>query len=265
MPIPYTRILPLHLTLDLILTLLTILQFQRGRPNLIVSLLKLPTRQCYPYRVSATLPCILSIITSLTSSPSLLRLNSSPSHCPNSLRCSSNTSYLGLESLYNTSQATLDSNLQVSQSSARDLLPFLYFFLISFSVVLTHFCNPRTILFNLKTPPYISPLISSLTHPSTQSSLYPSLSPTSSSYAIHNGPDGDPFIDLNSGIAQYLVFGTIILLGDFNARTIVLQTPLHDQSENMFCTQEVEPELLGLHWMSKDTLGPIIAYGQHLL
>jgi hypothetical protein len=43
--------------------------------------------------------------------------------------------------------------------------------------------------------------------------------PTSSSYAIHNGLDGDPFIDLYANITQYSTIGEVILLGDFNSHT----------------------------------------------
>jgi len=48
------------------------------------------------------------------------------------------------------------------------------------------------------------------------------LPPTSSSYAIHNGPDWDPFIDLYVGITQYMVVGEVVLLGDFNSYTRAL-------------------------------------------
>jgi hypothetical protein len=57
--------------------------------------------------------------------------------------------------------------------------------------------------------------------------------PTSSPYVIHNGPDGDPFIDLYAGITQYMVVGEVVLLGDFNSRTRALQIPLHDQTNDM--------------------------------
>ena len=57
-----------------------------------------------------------------------------------------------------------------------------------------------------------------------------------SSYAIHNGPDSDPFIELYAGINQYYsLVGEVILLGDFNSHTISLQTPLHDWSKDVFC------------------------------
>jgi hypothetical protein len=55
-------------------------------------------------------------------------------------------------------------------------------------------------------------------------------SPTSSSFSIHNDVNGDPFIDLYTGMTQYTVVGEVILLGDFNARTRDLQTPLQDRS-----------------------------------
>jgi hypothetical protein len=89
--------------------------------------------------------------------------------------------------------------------------------------------------------------------------------PTSSSFAIHNDFNGDPFIDLYTGITQYSVVGEVILLGDFNTRTRDLQTPLHDRSEDMFCTRGIDPESVGLHRLSDDALGPITAYGRHLL
>jgi len=60
--------------------------------------------------------------------------------------------------------------------------------------------------------------------------------PISSPFSIHNGSNGDPFIDLYTSITQYSVVGKVILLGDFTARTIDLQIPLHDRSEDVFCT-----------------------------
>ena len=45
---------------------------------------------------------------------------------------------------------------------------------------------------------------------------------TSSSYAIHDGPNGDPFIDLYSDITQYLAVGEVVLLGDFNSSSRAL-------------------------------------------
>lgn len=61
-------------------------------------------------------------------------------------------------------------------------------------------------------------------------------SPASSAFAIHNKADGDPFIDLYTDITKYLADREIILMGDFNARTRDLQIPLHDWSEDVFCT-----------------------------
>jgi hypothetical protein len=58
--------------------------------------------------------------------------------------------------------------------------------------------------------------------------------PASSSFAIHNDFNGDPFIDLYTGITQYSVVGEVILLVDFNARTRDLQTPLHDRQRTCF-------------------------------
>jgi hypothetical protein len=89
--------------------------------------------------------------------------------------------------------------------------------------------------------------------------------PTSSPFSIHNGSNGDPFIDLYTDITQYSVVGEVILLGDFNARTRDLQIPLHDRSEDVFCTQGIDPDSVGLHRMSDDALGPTTVYGKHLL
>ena len=52
--------------------------------------------------------------------------------------------------------------------------------------------------------------------------------PASSSFSIHNGADGDPFMDLYIGITQYSAKGEVILMGDFNAHTRDLQIPLQD-------------------------------------
>lgn len=89
--------------------------------------------------------------------------------------------------------------------------------------------------------------------------------PTSSPFSIHNGSNGDPFIDLYTGITQYSVVGEVILLGDFNARTRDLQIPLHDQLEDAFCTQGINPDSVGLHRMTNDALGPTTVYGKPLL
>ena len=58
--------------------------------------------------------------------------------------------------------------------------------------------------------------------------------PASSSYAIHNGPNWDPFVDLYVDIAQYSAVGEVILLGDFNSRTRALQIPLHNRFEDVY-------------------------------
>lgn len=76
---------------------------------------------------------------------------------------------------------------------------------------------------------------------------------------------GAPFIDLYTDITQYCVVAGVILPGDFNARTRDLQIPLHDRSEDVFCTQGIDPNSVGLHQMSNDALGPITVYGKHLL
>ena len=90
-------------------------------------------------------------------------------------------------------------------------------------------------------------------------------SPSSSPFAIHNGSKGDTFINLYTDITQYSVVGEVILQGDFNARNRDLQIPLHDRLEDVFCTQGIDPDLVGLHRMSDDALGPIAVYGKHLL
>jgi hypothetical protein len=45
---------------------------------------------------------------------------------------------------------------------------------------------------------------------------FPSMS---SSYAIHNGPDRDLFINLHADIPQYMAVGEVVLLSDFNSCT----------------------------------------------
>jgi hypothetical protein len=57
----------------------------------------------------------------------------------------------------------------------------------------------------------------------------------------------------------------VILLGDFNSRTRSLQNPLHDQSDDMFCIQEIDPKSVGLHRMSNNALGLLKTYGRHPL
>jgi hypothetical protein len=89
--------------------------------------------------------------------------------------------------------------------------------------------------------------------------------PTSSPYAIHNGLEGDPFIDLYVGFTQCSMVGEVVLLGDFNSCTRALQILLHDWSYDMFYIQEVDLELVGLHRISDDALGPLTTYGRHLL
>lgn len=94
------------------------------------------------------------------------------------------------------------------------------------------------------------------------SSYFPS---ASSSYAIHNGPNGDPFIDIYADITQLSSVGEVILIGDFNSHTRSLQIPFHNQSEDVFCIQEIDLASVGLHRMSDDALGPLTPYGRHLL
>lgn len=53
--------------------------------------------------------------------------------------------------------------------------------------------------------------------------------PASSAYAIHSVEDGDPFLDLYKCISKFATMGDIIVLGDFNAQTRDLQTPMHDR------------------------------------
>ena len=48
--------------------------------------------------------------------------------------------------------------------------------------------------------------------------------PSSSSYAIHNGIDVDPFFILYDSISQYSIVGEVILLGDFNSCTRALRS-----------------------------------------
>jgi hypothetical protein len=57
----------------------------------------------------------------------------------------------------------------------------------------------------------------------------------------------------------------VVLLGDFNSYTTALEIPLHNRSNDILCIQEINTESVGLHWMSDDALGPLIAYGRHLL
>ena len=87
----------------------------------------------------------------------------------------------------------------------------------------------------------------------------------SSPFAIHNKADGDPFTDLYTDITKYSTDGEIILMGYFNARTRDLHIPLHDRSEDVFCTRGMDPTSVGLHRISKDSLGPTTAYRKHPL
>ena len=89
--------------------------------------------------------------------------------------------------------------------------------------------------------------------------------PISSSYAIHNSSDGDPFTDLYSDITRFLIVGDVILTGDFNARTKDLQTPMHDRLEDIFCTRGIDPITVGMHRTSEDHLGLTTTYGKYLL
>jgi hypothetical protein len=88
--------------------------------------------------------------------------------------------------------------------------------------------------------------------------------PASSPFSIHNGSNGDPFIDLYTGITQYSVVGEVILLGDFNAHTKDLQVPLHYQSEDVLCTQGIDQDSVGLPRMSDDALGPTTVFSVSL-
>lgn len=89
--------------------------------------------------------------------------------------------------------------------------------------------------------------------------------PISSSYAIHNSSDGDPFTDLYSYINKFSAVGDVILTGDFNARTKDLQTPMHHWTKDIFCTRGIDPTTIGMHRTSEDHLGPTTAYGRYLL
>ncbi|KAH9308981.1 hypothetical protein KI387_036892 [Taxus chinensis] len=73
---------------------------------------------------------------------------------------------------------------------------------------------------------------------------------TASPYAIHKGPNGDPFFDLYDIIGQYSVAGEVIILVDFNACTRHFQGPLHDRSEDTLCSQRIDPVSIGLHRIS---------------
>jgi len=89
--------------------------------------------------------------------------------------------------------------------------------------------------------------------------------PISSFYAIHNSLDSDPFTDLYSDITRFSAIGDVILMGHFNARTKDLQTPMHDWTKDIFCTQGIDSTTIGMHRTSEDHLGPTIAYGRYLL
>ena len=71
-------------------------------------------------------------------------------------------------------------------------------------------------------------------------------------------------MDLYVDIIQYLTVWEFILLGDFNAHTRALQSPLHNWSKNVFWTQGIDLVLVGLHRMSDDALGPTTTHGRHL-
>ena len=65
--------------------------------------------------------------------------------------------------------------------------------------------------------------------------------PASSPFDIHDGVERDPYADLYADITKYSVEGEVIIMGDFNARTRDLQVPLHDRSEDEFCTRGIHP------------------------
>ena len=88
--------------------------------------------------------------------------------------------------------------------------------------------------------------------------------PISSSFSIHSSDD-DPFTDLYSDITKYSVVGDIIIMGDFNAQTRDLQIPIHDRTVDVFYTRGVDPTSMNMHRTSEDSLGPMTAYGKHLL
>ena len=71
-------------------------------------------------------------------------------------------------------------------------------------------------------------------------------------------------MDLYVDIIQYLTIWEFILLGDFNAHTRALQTPLHKWSKDVFWTQGIDLELVGLHRMSDDALALNKSHGRHL-
>lgn len=58
--------------------------------------------------------------------------------------------------------------------------------------------------------------------------------------------------------------GDIILLGDFNAWTRDLQTPIHDRSSDWSCTSESDHASLGLQHTSEDHMGPLSTYGRYI-
>ncbi len=89
--------------------------------------------------------------------------------------------------------------------------------------------------------------------------------PTSSLYAIHDAEDGDPFVDLQESISLFATSGDIIILGDFNACTRNLQTPIHDRGSDSICTSEIDPTRMGLQRTSDDALGLFTCCGRHLL
>ena len=71
-------------------------------------------------------------------------------------------------------------------------------------------------------------------------------------------------MDLYVDIIQYLTVWEFMLMGDFNAHTKALQNPLHNWSKDVFWAQRIDLELVGLHRMSNDALGPTTAHGRHL-
>ena len=75
----------------------------------------------------------------------------------------------------------------------------------------------------------------------------------------------DPFMDLINNITRFSNLGKILIIGDFNARTNDLQTPLHDHMSNLICTSLPYPASLGFQRTSDDTLGPLTRHGPLLL
>lgn len=87
---------------------------------------------------------------------------------------------------------------------------------------------------------------------------------TTSTYVVHSS-ECDPFSDLSDWIDKFSTLRNLVILGDFNTRTIDLQAPFHDWQIDSLRTSESESDAISLQRSSDDVDGPLTRYGRHLL